>query len=85
MIVLYIFIVHNLELESENSHPVLVGERLLHRVVVDVPVDQVQFKWVPGHRYFVRNAEWDGNFLIHELNIVPQTLGMEYSNNIYET
>ena len=52
MVVLYIFIVHNLELESENSHPVLVGERLLHRVVVDVPVDQVQFKRVPGHRDF---------------------------------
>ena len=37
---------------------------------------------------FVRNAGWDGNFLIHELNIewkqiVPQRAGMEYSY-IYE-
>ena len=45
---IYIFIVDNLEFESENSHSILMGEGLLDGVIVDISVNQVQFKWVPG-------------------------------------
>ena len=45
---IYIFIVDNLEFESENSHSILMGEGLLDGVIVDISMNQVQFKWVPG-------------------------------------
>ena len=45
---IYIFIVDNLELEAKNSQSILMSESLLDCVVVDVPVDHVELKWVPG-------------------------------------
>ena len=43
----YTFVVDNLELEAEYGDTILVLQRLLHRVVVDVAVDQVQLQRVP--------------------------------------
>ena len=80
MVVLYIFIVHNFELESENSHPVLVGERLLHRVVVDVPVDQVQLKWVPGNRDF---CGYCSNRILHIFHLQLWKSHGEISSKLY--
>ena len=45
---IHIFIVNNLEFESENSHSILMGKSLLDGVVVDVSVNQVQLKRVPA-------------------------------------
>ena len=45
---IYIFIVDNLEFESENSHSILMGKSLLDGVIVDVSVNQMQLKRVPG-------------------------------------
>ena len=45
---IYIFVVDNLELEAKNSQSILMSESLLDCVVVDVPVDHVELKWVPG-------------------------------------
>ena len=44
----YLLFVHHLELEAKDREAVLVLQRLLHRVVVDVPVDQVELQGVPG-------------------------------------
>ena len=44
----YLLVVHHLELEAQDRDAVLVLQRLLHRVVVDVPVDQVELQGVAG-------------------------------------
>ena len=44
----YLLLVHHLELEAKDCEAILVLQRLLHRVVVDVPVDQVELQGVAG-------------------------------------
>ena len=53
---IYIFIVDNHELEPKNSQSILMSESLLDCVVVDVPVDHVELKWVPGQ------LDWESRF-----------------------
>ena len=47
-LIYYIFIILNLELESENRQSIFMSESFLNSVVVDVSVDHVELKWVPG-------------------------------------
>ena len=54
---IYIFIVDNHELEPKNSQSILMSESLLDCVVVDVPVDHVELKWVPGQLDYDQNEK----------------------------
>ena len=44
----HLLIVHHLELKPKDSDAVLVLQRLLHGVVVDISVDQVELQGVTG-------------------------------------
>ena len=49
--------IDNFELEPKNSQSILMSESLLDCVVVDVPVDHVELKWVPGQVDYDQNEK----------------------------
>ena len=49
--------IDNFELEPKNSQSILMSESLLDCVVVDVPVDHVELKWVPVQLNYDQNEK----------------------------